>query len=165
MSRISFDFFFHGTASSQSRVVAADRGLRRHRRHEFQALSVPGPPSHGLPWTSRRWSIFFFQLVDFVLLAASEFFLNGLELFRSGSTLFGARSICRFTRVLMLRSTLSFFELDLQDVADAIQPLDGGRRFSSKSCFSSHRKLQVLRQSYPRGAPDHPPARAAIMVS
>ncbi len=121
-------------------VIAADGGLRGHRRHEFQALQFLDRLLVDFLGHPRRINLLF-QLVDFALLASSQFFLNGLELFVQVVLFLRALHLALHARI-DVPVNVQLFELNFQNVANAIQPLhriDGFQQI----LLLIHRQLQV----------------------
>ena len=149
-------FLFPRYCEQPIEIIAADRGLRGHRRHKLQALQL----LDGLlmDFLGHPGGVdLLFQLVDFVLLAAPQFFLNGLKLFVQVVLFLCPLHLALHARI-DVAVDIQLFQLDFQDVADAIQPLEGINGFEQILLFI-HRQLQVggnrIRQArriiHPRG--------------
>ncbi len=80
-------FFLPGHRQQPIEIVAADRGLRGHGRHQFQALQFLDRLFVDF-LVHAAASIFFFSSSISLFFAAAELFLNGLQLFVEGNTLF-----------------------------------------------------------------------------
>ncbi len=140
-------------------VVAADGGFGRHGRHVLQPLQlgqglferIRGHPG-GLDAL--------FQLVDFALFAAPQFFLDGLDLLVE---------VILFLRLLHLALhaalngaiDIQFFDFDIEHLGHASQPLDGVEDFEqllllfdSELQIGAHRIRQLARIVHANGR-DH----------
>ena len=133
-------FLFPGYRQQPIQIIAADRGLRGHRRHELQALQLlNGFLMHFLGHPGGVDLLF--QLVDFAFFATPQLFLNGLELFVEVILFLRALHLAFHARI-DVAVDVQFFELDFQDVANAIQPLNGIDGLE-QILFFIHRELQV----------------------
>ncbi len=104
-------------------VVARDGRLGRHRRHGFQLLQL-----------LQRLLVRFarhaggvdllLQLVELALLAAAQFLLDGLDLLVEVVLFLGALHLALDAR-LDGAVHVELFDLDVEHVADAVQPLGG----------------------------------------
>ena len=133
-------FFLPGYSQQPIKIIAADGRLRGHGRHQFQALQL----LDGLfvNFLGHAGGIdFLLQLVDFAFFAAAQFLLDGFELFVE---------VILFLRALHLALhagidvaiDVQLFEFDLENVADAVQALDGIDGFQ-QILFFVHRQLQI----------------------
>ena len=121
-------------------VVAADGRFRGHRRHQFQALQLLDGLFMDFLGHPRRIN-FLLQLVDFAFFAAPQLFLDGFELFVQVILFLRAFHLPFHTRI-DVAVDVQLFELDLQNVADAVQPFQRINRFQQILLFI-HRQLQV----------------------
>ena len=119
------DFFrplFPGHCEQPIQIIPADRGLRGHRRHELQPLQL----LNGLlvDFLGHPGGVdLLFQLVDFALFAAAQFFLNGLELFVQVVLFLRALHLALHARI-NVAVDVELLEFDFQDVRDAVQPFE-----------------------------------------
>ena len=123
-------------------IVAADGGFRGHRRHEFEALELLDGLFVDFLGHARGVDLLL-QLVDFALFAAAEFLLDGFELFVEVVLLLCALHLALYARV-DAAIDIELFEFDFQDVADAVQTLDGIHGFE-QVLFFVDRKLKIGR--------------------
>ena len=133
---------FPGHRQQPIEIVAAHRGLRGHRRHQFQALQFLDGLLVDFLGHPRGIDLLF-QLVDFALLATAQFLLDGLELFVQVILFLRALHLALHARI-DVAVDVELFEFDFQDVADAVQPLERIDGFQQILLFI-HRKLQVGR--------------------
>ena len=121
-------------------IVAADGGFGRHRRHQLEALEL----LHGLflNFLGHAGGFdLFLQLVEFVLFAAAEFLVNGLELFVQ---------VVLFLRPLHLPLDaridvavhVELFDLALEDLGHAVQAVEHIEVFQQFLLFLD-RNLQI----------------------
>ena len=116
-------FFLPGHSEEPVEIIAADGGFRGHRRHQFQALEfLDGFFVHFLGHAGGV--DLFFELVDFVFFAAAEFLLDGLELFVEVVLFLRALHLALHAGV-DVAIDVELFEFDFEDVADAVEALDG----------------------------------------
>ena len=104
-------------------VVARDGGLGRHRRHGFKLFELLHRLFVHLFGHAGGVNLFL-QLIELALLAAPQLFLNGLDLLVE---------VVLFLRLFHLplhprldgAVHVQLFDLDIEHVGDAIEPLDG----------------------------------------
>ena len=115
--------FLPGHGEQPIEVVAADRGFRGHGRHQFEALQFLN--GFLVDFLAHAGSVdFFLQLVDFVFFAAAELFLDGLEFFVEVVLFLSALHLA-LDPGIDVAVDVELFELDFENVADAVEPLDG----------------------------------------
>ena len=123
-------------------IVARDGGLGRHGWHSLELLQF----LHGLVFDFFRHAGGFdllLQLVELALLATAQFLLNGLDLFVEVILFLGALHLALYTR-LDSAVHVELLDLDIEDIADAIQPLGGVKNLQQFLLFFN-RELQVGR--------------------
>ena len=121
-------------------IIARDGGFSRHGRHVFQALQF-GKSLFLRVLRHPRHLDALFQLIDFALLAAAQFLLDGLDLFVE---------VVLFLRLLHLALDAALdgaidaqlFDFDFQHFGDASQPVDGIEDFE-QFLLLFDRELQV----------------------
>ncbi len=136
----SLTFSIPGHRQQPVQIIAADRGFRRHRRHELQPLQFLDRLFVDFLGHPGRVDLFL-QLVDFALFAASQLFLNGLQLFVQVILFLRPLHLPLHPRV-DVAVDVQFFQLNVQNVPDAVQPLQGIHCFQQILLFI-YGKLQV----------------------
>src|SRR5579871_93255 len=114
--------FLPGHSEEPVEVIPANGGFRGHRRHQFQALELLDRLFVNVLRHARGIDLFL-ELVDFVLFAAAEFLLDGLELFVEVVLFLRALHLALYARV-DVAIDVELLEFDLEDVADAVEAFD-----------------------------------------
>ena len=143
-------------------IVAADGGFGRHRRHHFQPLQLLHGLFHGSFGHAGGFDLLL-ELLDFVLFAAAEFLVDGLELFVEVVLFLRALHLALHARV-DVAVDVELFDFALRGCRRCGSGARGHRKFSSSSCFSSTgicRLAAMVSESLPGSST----RTAAIMVS
>ena len=119
MSRISLDLLFPGHGEQPVQIIAADGGFRGHRRHHFEALQFLRGLFVGVLGHAGGFD-FLFQFLEFVLFAAAEFLVDGLQFFVEVILFLGALHLALHAGV-DVAVDVELFDFAFQDFADARQ--------------------------------------------
>ena len=112
---------FPGHGQQPIEIIAGDSRLSRHRRHGFELLQL----LHGLithVFGHARSFYLFLQLIEFALFAASEFLLNGFDLFVEVILFLGPLHLPLDPR-LDGAIHVQLFNLDIENIANPAQAL------------------------------------------
>ena len=124
---------FPGHGEQPVDVIAADGGFGGHGRHEFQAFEFGDGLFLDVFRHAGRFNLFL-QFFDFVLFAAAEFLLDGLEFFVEVILFLGALHLALHAGV-DVAVDVEFLELNFKDVGDAIEALERVERFRAGPAF------------------------------
>ena len=113
---------FPGHGQEPVDIIAADGGFRGHRRHEFQALQFRSGLFQHILGHAGGIDLFL-QILDFVLFAAAEFFLDRLEFFVE-VILFLRPFHLALDAGVDVAINVELFQFNFENIGDAVEALE-----------------------------------------